>query len=71
MRVWSEEVRKSTNMETIREQVRRRRRTWTGHMLQMDNSSLPRATLTWAPEVTCGQASLYFRCGKVPAAKKN
>jgi len=50
MRVSNEKVRKRANMETISEEVKRRRWTWIGHVLRMDNSSLPRVALTWAPE---------------------
>ena len=50
MRQSNEEVHKRANMETISEQVRRRRWTWIGHVLRMDTSSLPRVALTWAPE---------------------
>lgn len=37
--------------ETISEQVRRRRWTWIGHVLRIDDSSLLRVALTWEPEV--------------------
>lgn len=37
--------------ETISEKVRRRRWTWIGHVLRIDDSSLLRVALTWAPEV--------------------
>ena len=50
MRVSNEEVRRSANTETISELVRKRRWTWIGHVLCMDNSCLPRVALTWAPE---------------------
>ena len=50
MRVSNEEVPKRANLKTISEQVKRRRGTWIGHVLRMDNSSLPRVALTWAPE---------------------
>ena len=41
IRVSNEEVRKRANMETISEQVKRRKWTCTGHVLRMDNSSFP------------------------------
>ena len=50
MRVSNEEVRRRANTETISELVRKRRWTWIGHVLRMDNSCLPRVALTWAPE---------------------
>ena len=50
MRVSSEEVRRRANTETISELVWKRRWTWIGHVLCMDNSCLPRAALTWAPD---------------------
>ena len=48
--VSNEEVRRRANTETISELVRKRRWTWIGHVLRMDNSCLPRIALTWAPE---------------------
>ena len=50
MWVSNEKVRKRANMETISEQVNRRRWTWIGHVLEMDNSSLPQFALTRASE---------------------
>ena len=50
MSVSNVEVRRRTNAETISEPVRKRRWTWIGHVLRMDNSCLPRVALTWAPE---------------------
>ena len=50
MRVSNEEVRRRANTETISELVRKRRWTWIGHVLRMDNSCLPRVAQTWAPE---------------------
>ena len=50
MRVSNEEVRKRANNDIISELVRKRRLTWIGHVLRMDNSCLPRVSLTWAPE---------------------
>ena len=50
MPVSNEEVRRRANTETISELVRKRRWTWIGHVLRMDNSCLPRVALTWAPE---------------------
>ena len=50
MRVSNEEVRSRPNTETISELVRKRRRTWIGHLLRMDYSCLPQVTLTWALE---------------------
>ena len=51
MRMSNEDVRKRANTETISELVRKRRWTWIGHELRMDNSCLSRVALTWAPEV--------------------
>ena len=50
MHVSNEEVRRRANTETISELVWKRRWTWIGHVLRMDNSYLPRVALTWAPE---------------------
>ena len=50
MRVSYVEVHRRTNTETISELVKKRRWTWIGHVLRMDNSCLPRVALTWAPE---------------------
>ena len=50
MHVSNEEVRRRANNETISELVRKRRWTWIGLVLHMDNSYLPRVALTWAPE---------------------
>ena len=50
MHVSNEEVRRRANTETISELVRKRRWTWIGHVLHVDNSRLPRVALTWAPE---------------------
>ena len=50
MRVSNEGVRRRANNETISELVTKRRWTWIGHVLRMDNSYLPRVALTWAPE---------------------
>ena len=41
MRMSNEEVSRRANTETISELVRKRRWTWIGHMLYMDNSCLP------------------------------
>ena len=49
MHVPNEEVRRRANTETISELVRKRRWTWIGNALRMDNC-LPRVALTWAPE---------------------
>ena len=46
----NEEVRRRANSETISELGRKRRWTWIGHVLCMDNRCLPRVALTWAPE---------------------
>ena len=48
-RVSNEEVHKRA-VVTISEHVWRRGRTWIGHVLRMDNSSLPRTALTWAAD---------------------
>ena len=45
MRMSNEEVRRRANTETISELVRKRRWTWIGHVLRMDNSCLPRVAL--------------------------
>ena len=50
MRVSNEEVPRRANTETISELVRKRRWTWIGHVLRMDNSCLPRVALKRAPE---------------------
>ena len=50
MRVSNEEVGRRANTEIVSELVRKRRWTWIGHVLRMDNSCLPRVALTWAPE---------------------
>ena len=50
MRVSNEEVHRRANTETIGELVRKRRWTWIGHVLRMDNSCLPRFALSWVPE---------------------
>ena len=50
MHVPNEEVRRRANTETTSELVRKRRWTWIGHALRMDNSCFPRVALTWAPE---------------------
>ena len=50
MHVPNEEVRRRANTETISELVRKRRWTWIGQALRMDNSGLLRVALTWAPE---------------------
>ena len=46
----NEEVRRRANSETISELGRKRRWTWIGHVLCIDNRCLPRVALTWAPE---------------------
>ena len=45
MRVSNEEVSRKVNTETISELVRKRRWTWIGHVLRMDNSCLLRVAL--------------------------
>ena len=50
MRVSNEEGRRRAKTETISELVRKRRWTWIGHVLRMDNSGPPRVALAWAPE---------------------
>ena len=47
------EVRRRANAETISKLVRKRRCTWIGHKLCMDNSCLPRVAMTRAPERKC------------------
>ena len=49
IRVSNEEVRR-TGEPTLSKLVRKRRWTWIGHLLCMDNSCLPRVVLTWALE---------------------
>ena len=39
-----------SNEEVHSELVRKRRWTWIGHVLRMDNNCLPRVALKWAPE---------------------
>ena len=44
------EIRIRTGMETIREQLARRRWTWLGHVLRMFYHSHSRIAFTWVPE---------------------
>ena len=53
MHVSNEEVCRRANIETISKLVRKRRWTWIGHVLRMDNSCLPQVALTWALEGKC------------------
>ena len=50
MKVSNEEIRRQARTCTIREQTRRRRWRWIGHVLCMNNEQNPRIALTWAPE---------------------
>ena len=43
MRITNEEVRKRANIESISEQVKRRRWIWLGHVLRMDQNAITRA----------------------------
>ena len=47
--VSNEEVKRRTGVNSINEEVKRRRWTWLGHCLRMTKSRLPNAALRWAP----------------------
>ena len=50
MKVSNEEVKRQARTCTIREQIRRRRWCWIGHVSCLNNQQNPHIALTWAPE---------------------
>lgn len=50
MKTSNEEIRNRANIDTISEQIFRRRWKFIGHILRMDPSKHPKTALTWAPE---------------------
>ncbi|KAL9988231.1 hypothetical protein ACROYT_G002653 [Oculina patagonica] len=50
MKISNEEIRNRANINTISEQIFRRRWKFIGHILRMDPSKHPKTALTWAPE---------------------
>ena len=50
MKVSNDEIRRRVNLVTISEMVAHRRWRWIGHVLRMENNSIPRVALTWTPD---------------------